>query len=112
MRDKGSDIIIFFFGGIIVIYFALLLTPIINTGLGGLIKEFPSVIREPFSINFSIESIKVVFISLLIYVLVLTIYLSTKKIIEEEKNMVRQNGEVRIKLIKNINKNHLLIIKY
>lgn len=79
MRDKSSDIIIFFFGGIIVIYFALLLTPIINTGLGGLIKEFPSVIREPFNINFSIESIKVVSISLLIYVLVLTIYLSTKK---------------------------------
>lgn len=78
MKDK-NNVILFCFGGILVIWLALLVAPYIDGGLFEIIEELPKKMNTPFNIKFCGDSLKTVFIFLLIYVLGIGIYLSTKR---------------------------------
>lgn len=62
-----------------VVWLGLLVAPYVENGLVGIIKEFPNLINNPLSITFCEKSIKVVLIFLLIYILGIAMYESTKK---------------------------------
>lgn len=78
MKDK-NNIILFCFGGIVVIWLALLIAPHINGGLFEIIEELPKKMDTPFTITFCEDSMKTIFIFLLIYILSIGIYFSNKK---------------------------------
>lgn len=80
MKDnKISRKIIIILGIIIVIWFALLIAPIINNGLLVIIKEFPNIMSNPLKINLCNNSLKSIFICLIIYSFSICVYLSTRK---------------------------------
>lgn len=80
MKDnKISRKIIIILGIIIVIWFALLIAPVINNGLLVIIKEFPNIMSNPLKINLCNNSLKSIFICLIIYFFSIYVYLSTRK---------------------------------
>lgn len=80
MKDnKISRKIIIILGIIIVIWFALLIAPVINNGLLVIIKEFPNIMSNPLKINLCNNSLKSIFICLIIYFFSICVYLSTRK---------------------------------
>lgn len=78
MKDK-SNIIIYILGGIVVIWLAILVAPFFSGGLLEIIKQFPEAISHPFRLTFCANSIKVSLIFLLIYIMGIGIYYSTKR---------------------------------
>ena len=80
MKDnKISRKIIIILGIIIVIWFALLIAPVINNGLLVIIKEFPNIMSNALKINLCNNSLKSIFICLIIYFFSICVYLSTRK---------------------------------
>lgn len=80
MKDnKISRKIIIILGIIIVIWFALLIAPVINNSLLVIIKEFPNIMGNPLKINLCNNSLKSIFICLIIYFFSICVYLSTRK---------------------------------
>ena len=77
MNNK-KDYLLYLVGLIPVIWIGLLITPSITKGLPSLINDFPSIMDNPFSIHFSLESIKVVFICCFIYILAIGVYMASK----------------------------------
>lgn len=78
MRDK-SNIILYCFGGVAVVWFALVVAPYIDGGLIEIIKEVPIKLENPFNIEWCENSIKTILIFLVIYVLGIGVYVSTKR---------------------------------
>ena len=66
-------------GVIPVIWIALLIAPSINSGLPGIIKDFPKYMENPFSITWCNSSIKAIIVLIFTYILGIGIYLATKK---------------------------------
>ena len=66
-------------GVIPVIWIALLIAPSINSGLPGIIKDFPKYMENPFSITWCNSSIKAIIILIFAYILGIGIYLATKR---------------------------------
>ena len=66
-------------GVIPVIWIALLIAPSINSGLPGIIKDFPKYMENPFSITWCNASIKSIIILIFAYILGIGIYLATKR---------------------------------
>ena len=66
-------------GVIPVIWIALLIAPSINSGLPGIIKDFPKYMENPFSITWCNSSIKAIIVLIFAYILGIGIYLATKR---------------------------------
>lgn len=80
MNEKDESEKIFILLGVIpVIWLALLVAPSFNGGLFEIIKDFPTRLENPFHIVWYSNSIKVILIFLFIYIMFITIYLSTKR---------------------------------
>ena len=76
---KNIDKYFYMIGVFPVIWLALLIAPSFNDGFIQIIKDFPSKMDNPFSIEWTNNSLKVIFIFLIIYVIGIAIYTSTKK---------------------------------
>ena len=79
MIHKKESPLIFILGIIPVIYIALLVAPITNGGLSNIIKNFSSVMEQPFNITWCENSLKTILILSLIYIFIVLYYLGTKK---------------------------------
>ena len=66
-------------GLIPTIWLALLIAPSISGGLPQIIKDFPTIMENPFNISFCSDSIKVILIFIVMYVMAISIYLGTRK---------------------------------
>lgn len=80
MNEKDESEKIFILLGVIsVIWLALLVAPSFNGGFFEIIKDFPTRLENPFHIVWDSNSIKIILIFLFIYIMFITIYLSTKR---------------------------------
>lgn len=79
MKEKDYEKIMYFLGVIPVIWLGLLIAPSFNNGLFSIIKDFPKRMENPFNINLCSDSLKVILLFLLIYILCIGIYVSTKR---------------------------------
>ena len=78
MKDKEYNWI-YIFGIIPVIWIGLLIAPSFDGGLPSIIKDFPSRMESPFSITWCDDSLRVIFLLIIIYGLSIGVYLSSKK---------------------------------
>lgn len=80
-RDKLSkqNIALYCFGVLPVIWIGLLVAPCLEEGLVGLVKNFGSVMSDPFHITLCGGSLKTVLVLLLIYGLAIGIYISNDR---------------------------------
>ena len=80
-RDKLSkqNIVLYCFGVLPVTWIGLLIAPCMEEGLVGLVKNFGSVMSNPFHIELCGNSVKTVLVMLLIYGLAIGIYLSNDR---------------------------------
>ena len=77
---KGKiNIIIYIVGGIFVIWLAILIAPELNGGIINIIKGISERLKSPFTIEFSKDTIKCIFAFLIIYILSILAYISTRK---------------------------------
>ena len=79
MKESKDQKILIIIGLIPVIWIALLIAPSISGGLPTIIKDFPNVMENPFSIVLCSDSIKTILIFVVAYILGIGIYLSTKR---------------------------------
>lgn len=87
---------IFYILGIFpIVWIALLLAPYTKGGLIEIIKNGSIALNDPFKIVIVENSIRTIFIILIIYIFSILLYESTRKIIGEEKKMVLQNGAMQ-----------------
>lgn len=78
MKQKTNKWL-YIFGAIPTIYLAILIAPYINNGMVDIIKNVPIAIGNPLKIIFCDNTLKVIFFSLLIYILGIGVYQSTKR---------------------------------
>ena len=78
-NDRKTEIVLFCLGGIVIIWLSLLIAPNINGGLVEIINNLPQKMNTPFEIEFCKNSIKSILIFLLIYLLGIGVYLSTRR---------------------------------
>lgn len=78
-NEENQNKILYFLGIIPTIWLALLIAPSINNGLVGIITEFPNSINNPFNISWCENSIKTILIFIVIYIVIIAVYESTKK---------------------------------
>lgn len=78
-QDSKEDVIIFGLLIIPVIWLALLSAPYMNEGLFGIIANLSDALNKPFSIVLCKDTPKTIFIFLLMYVVGLCIYYSTRR---------------------------------
>lgn len=79
MKNKKENRIFFFIGVIPVIWFAILIAPSMKNGLPQLIKDFPGIMENPFKFIWCDNSLKVIMVLLVSYLLGIAIYISTKR---------------------------------
>ena len=77
--DKTSNKVLVILGFIPTIWLSLLLAPLLDGGIPKIMQEFGTLMENPFKITFCENSLKTIFIFCLIYILIVGIYLSTKK---------------------------------
>ncbi len=70
---------IYFLGLIPIIWLALLFAPYLTKGMISFIKDFSIIMNNPFSIKFCHDSFRTIFIFIIIYIIVIGMYLSTRK---------------------------------
>ena len=80
-QDKYSRqrIVLYLFGALPVVWIALLIAPISQDGLVGIVSGFGTVMSNPFHIELCEDSLKTVLILLLLYGFAIGIYLSTDR---------------------------------
>lgn len=94
--DKRVLRVLYVIGLIPIIWFALLVAPYTNGGLVEIIKNVNIALSNPFKIVIVENSIKTIFIFLLIYVFSILIYESTRKNYRRrEENGSAKWGEAR-----------------
>ena len=80
MKNNSNVPIYYYVIGIIpVIWISLLIAPSVSGGLPSIIKDFSKYMNNPFSIVWCNDSIKTIIILLIIYILGIGIYISTRK---------------------------------
>ena len=79
MKNKKETRIFYFLGVIPVIWFAILIAPSMKNGLPQLIKDFPGIMENPFKFIWCDNSLKVIMVLLVSYLLGIAIYISTKR---------------------------------
>lgn len=80
MKNKNQNSkIVYFLGFAPVIWIALLIAPSFNGGVPSIIKDFPIRMENPFSIIWCSDSLKVILLFSVIYILGIGIYISTKR---------------------------------
>ena len=77
--EKKITRVLYVLGVIPVIWLALLVAPYTNGGLMEIIKNGSEAFNNPFNIVFVESSIKTILIFLLIYILAILVYESTRK---------------------------------
>lgn len=75
---KRTTIILSICGIIPTIWFALLIAPSVDGGLAQIIKDFSSVMNNPFNITWCSNSLRVLLLCLLIYGCAIALYISSK----------------------------------
>lgn len=78
-KDEHEEFILFVLGVIPVIWLGLLFAPYMNQGLFSAVAHLSDMINSPFSIEWNEYSLKTVIVFLLIYLLFIGIYYSTKR---------------------------------
>lgn len=78
-NEELQNRILYFLGTVPTIWLALIIAPSLNTGLMNIIKEFTNSMNNPLKINWCENSIKSILIFLLIYIMIIIVYESTKK---------------------------------
>lgn len=78
-NEELQNRILYFLGTVPTIWLALIIAPSLNTGLKNIIKEFTNSMNNPLKINWCENSIKSILIFLLIYIMIIIVYESTKK---------------------------------
>ena len=78
--DRKTSIIIYIIGIIPVIWFSLLIAPyLVDGGLVEIIKNSNAIFSNPFNIVICENSVKTIFIFVLVYILAILTYESTRK---------------------------------
>lgn len=80
-HDKFSkqNILLYISGAVLAVWFGLLSAPCLKDGLVGLIREFGTIMQNPFKIQLCEDSLKTVLIFLGIYGLGIGVYLSSSR---------------------------------
>ena len=84
-QDKRIYIILSIIGVVPVIWLAILIAPLLDGGLIKIINELPLKLNDPFNIEFCENSIRTILFFLLIYVVSIGAYFSTRKIYKKGK---------------------------
>lgn len=66
-------------GLIPTIWSGILIAPSVNGGLPQIIKDFSNIISNPFHFTWCDNSLKVILVFIVVYVMAITLYISTKK---------------------------------
>lgn len=61
------------------VWLALMVAPSFNGGFPQIIKDFSNIMENPFSISWCGDSLKVILLFIIIYVMCISVYLSTRK---------------------------------
>lgn len=79
-QDKFSkqNVILYLCGILPVVWLGLLIAPCLKDGLPGLVRQFGSVMQNPFQIQLCEDSVKTVLTLLLVYGIAIGVYLSTE----------------------------------
>ena len=77
--EQEQNKILYILGIIPTIWLALIIAPNMNDGLINIINSFTNSMNNPFNISWCENSIKAILIFLLIYILSIMVYESTKK---------------------------------
>jgi type IV secretion system protein VirD4 len=77
--EQLQNRILYFLGIIPTIWLALIIAPNINNGLVSIVTGFTNSMNNPFNISWCENSIKSILIFLLIYIMIIVVYESTKK---------------------------------
>ena len=102
MKKKKETRIFFFLGVIPVIWIAILIAPSMKNGLPQLIKDFPGIMENPFKFIWCDNSLKVIMVLLVSYLLGIAIYISTKR--NYRKN--EEHGSAKWGDVSDINKKY------
>ena len=92
-NDKSLEYIMYALGSIVVIWLALLVAPYITGGLIGIVENFAIAMENPFDIIWCEDSLRTILIFLLIYILAVGAYLSTRRNYRRQEEMALLNGE-------------------
>ena len=94
---------IYCLGLIPTIWIALIIAPSFNGGLPQIIKDFSGLMENPFNIRWCDASIKVIILFVVIYIMSISIYLSTKKNYRKRE----EHGSAKWGVPSQINKKYL-----
>jgi type IV secretion system protein VirD4 len=100
--EKKITRALYFIGIIPITWLALLLAPYTKGGLIEIIQNSNTAISNPFKITFMENSIKTIFIFLLIYILSILVYESTRKNYRKRE----ENGSAKWGEAKQLNKKY------
>ena len=95
MRDAKNDEYLFL--GLLIIptiWFAILIAPYMDQGLIHALPYLSEALNHPFQFQWCDNSLKTIGIFLVIYVLGIGIYLSTKRITDKKKSMDQLDGDI------------------
>ena len=100
--DKKIAKVFYIIGIVPIIWTALLVAPYINGGIIEIFKNSSNIFTRPFNISFTENSIKTVLIFLLIYILAILVYESTRKNYRRRE----ENGSAKWGDAKELNKKY------
>lgn len=110
--DKRTRRIIYIIGVIPIIWFALMIAPYLNGGLMEVIKNSNNIFDNIFNISFCENSIRIILIFLIIYILGIMIYETTRKNYRRKEEYGSAEwgnaGQLNKKYKQNANMNKLL----
>ena len=97
-NEKTGDILFSVIGALVVSWIALLTAPYVQQGLIGIIKNFGTVMENPFRITWCEDSLKSILVFLLLYSAGIAIWLSGRKNLrtKEEHGSARWGNPFRI----------------
>ena len=101
-RDKNISKIVYILGTVPVIWLALKIAPIAKCGITNILKNLENIFKNPLNINWSQNSMKTILIFLLIYVLAIFIYESSKKNYRRKE----EHGSAKWGYAKDLNKKY------
>ena len=102
MRENEYPKWIYLLGLIPTIWLAILIAPLANGGLPNIVKNFSSIIDSPFNLSFCNDTPKVIIILIVIYVMAIGVYLSTRKNYRRRE----EHGSAKWGIASNINKKY------
>ena len=102
MREDEYPKWIYLLGLIPTIWLAILIAPLANGGLPNIVKNFSSIIDSPFNLSFCKDTPKVIIIFIVIYVMAIGVYLSTRKNYRRRE----EHGSAKWGIASNINKKY------